>query len=590
MSDATATLREAVQSAPEAEPSKRRGKSRQHDAVPYDISFPPDCPVEPLGIHGDAVYFLDQKRQLRAMAAKELGNKTILTLFGDAQHLRYEYWPRYSKPNEEGEIKVLGWRPEQAADALYAEAARRGIWDVMDRVRGRGCWQDEDGQLVMHCGDQLYHTGKLFMPGKIGRHVYPAAPAVPHPARKANGKEAAEELLTLLKSWNWRRPDVDPQLLLGWIAAALFGGALKWRPLIWITGDKATGKSTLHDVLKAVIGPGGLIASTDASAAALWQTVGHDSLPVALDELESEQDNRKAQNIIKLARHAASGGQTLRGGSDHKGSSFTVRSCFLFSSILIPPMLGQDVSRMAILQLDKLQAATPPNLEPKRLAEIGAALRLRVLQEWPRMNRLIETWKHQLAQVGHGGRGADQFGTLLACYDMLLQDHEPDSDTLGEWAVKLDRKTLAECEDDVADHERCMSFLLTTTIDLYRSGERRTVGSWIQQAGAIGKVYSDIEMADANRALGNIGMMVKEKRLESGEKMQVLYIANDHQGLAALFKESHWAGQSGTNGVWVQAMRRVKGNWADQQRFNGIKKRCTAIPLGEVMGGDDEQL
>lgn len=591
---AVATAPKAKRSTKPKEPAGDKPKpprpQRAGGEVPYDTSFPEDCPVEPLGINGDDVFFLDQKRQLRVLKAEKLNQGTIRTLFGDAGDLKYTYWPRYSKPDDKGLYYLVGWRPEQAADVLYNEAARRGIWDVFDRVRGPGGWQDEDGKLVMHCGDLVYHDGTALTPGQIGRHVYPSAPAKPHPLSEKVTGAHADELLAILKTWEWRRPEVDPYLLLGWMAAAMLGGALKWRPLVWITGDKATGKSTLHDVMKAIMGPGGLVSSTDASAAGLWQTVGHASLPVALDEIEAEEDNRKAQNIIKLARQAASGGQTLRGGSDHKNASFTVRSCFMFSSILIPPMLGQDVSRMAVLQLDKLSSALPPTLDPKHMERIGAALRARLIQQWPRLQGLMHTWKATLAKAGHSGRSADQFGTLLACCDLLRLDELPHHDSLSMWSELLDRSKLAECEDDSADHERCTSFLLSSQMDFFRHGERRTIGSWIQQAAGRDKGRNtEPEIDDARRALGNIGLKIMYLPMPSGSPgtWQVLLIANDHQGLSAVFKDSHWAGRSGANGVWVQAFRRIKGNYPDQQRFNGEKKRCTAVPLDEILGGDD---
>lgn len=569
--------------------SKRAAAADMADDMPYDISFPPGCPVEPLGINGDDVYFLDQARQLRMVKADKLGQTTIRSLFGDQQELKFIFWPRYSKADEKGRTSVQGWRPEQAADCLYAEARRRGLWDILDRVRGPGCWRDEDGNLVMHSGDAVYHNGSVLLPGQIGRHVYPSAPAKPKPSLDGDGVAAALELLDLLKCWNWRRPDVDPELLLGWIVSAIAGGALSWRPLVWITGDKATGKSTLHEVLKYVMGPGGLISATDASAAGLWQTVGHASLPVALDEIEAEADNRKALNIIKLARHAASGGQTLRGGSDHSSSSFTVRSCFLFSSILIPPMLGQDVSRMGVLALDEIdKTSRSPRLEPKRLAEIGAAIRMKLMSDWPRLLSLIEFWKDRMADAGHGGRGGDQFGTLLACYDAMTTASNaalPDPDTVADWVSKLNKSTMAECEDDVSDTDRCISYMMSKLLDMYRSGERRTVGSWILQA--CGKLKHQTDTEEANRALGNIGLKVR--KISNGtQAYYVLDVANDHQGLSELFRDSHWAGASGTNGVWVQALRRVHQSCAGQQRFNGLKKRCTTLPIDGLLEAEDE--
>lgn len=583
------SARKAKRSAPAKEDARRELMD-----TPYDLSYPEDCPVEPLGVNGDEAYFLDAKRQLRVFKAKELNRGVIVTLFGDQQDLKFTYWPRYGKYNEEtGECPLVGWRPEQAGESLYQEAARKGLIDVLDRVRGPGAWRDEDDKLVYHCGDVLYHDGGALTPRQIGRHVYPSAPPKPKPkTENVHGIEEAQELLSLLRSWSWRRSEIDPVLLMGWVGAAILGGALDWRPLIWITGDKATGKSTLHAVVKDVLGPGGLIAAADASAAGLWQTVGHASLPVALDELEAEADNRKAAAIIKLARIAASGHQMMRGGSDHKSASFTVRSCFLFSSILIPPTLGQDVSRMAILQLQELGVdAKSPAINSKRLSEIGAILRGRLLTQWHRYERVLSIYKDALSKVGHGGRGGDLFGTLLTCYELLINDGDPCEQDINLWASMLQKSTLAEGEGDVANHERCISYLMTSQLDAYRAGERRTIGSWVAQAAgrAIDGGHADEhEIRDAKRALGNIGLIVQDKKNADGKTVKVLQVANEHQGLAQVFKDSLWASAAGTDGVWMQAIRRVAGAVPDQQRFSGVKKRCTAVPLASFLEGHDE--
>lgn len=587
MSDPTNIIGDAIRNAPAAEKKKAKGKKSPpkdlpiDDEMPYDISFPEDCPVEPLGVNGDDVFFLDQMRQLRVIPADKLNKGSIQALFGALQDLKYTYWPRLTYNDRKKCMIVSGWRPEQAADCLLVEANRRGIWDVFERVRGPGCWKDSDGKLIMHCGNIIYHGKDALTPAAIGRHVYPAHTPRPTPGTGLDGQAAAEELLSMFKTWNWRRPDLDPYLLVGWIGAAMLGGALKWRPLIWITGDKATGKSTLHDVMKGVFGEGGLIPSTDATAAGLWQTVGHASLPVALDELEAEADNRKQMNIIKLARQACSGGQTLRGSSDHKNASFTVRSCFLFSSILIPPLPAQDISRMAILQLDKLaDGTTPPNIDQKTLERIGDALRERLLDRWGKFGAILNSWQKLLAEHGHDGRSADQFGTLMACYELLIEDAPLEPEPQEEFGQLLKKSGLSEMEEGGSDHQRCMQRLLTSPIDLYRSGERRSVSSWIQQAGDVtpGKTSSDADIDDANQVLGNIGIMVQRKK----DGQRYLCVANDHQGLTTLFKDTHWTGSSGTNGVWVQAMRRVNGAKADEQRFNGSKMRCTSIPLSSV--------
>ncbi len=255
--------------------------------------LPHTCPVEPLGVFGEMFWYIDALRQLRGLKAKEHSKLILTGLFGTHLALLYDAWPRVNK-----EGKTVGWRAEAVAEALMVACSRRGVWDVWGRVRGSGAWKDAEGGLVFHCGDVII-----------------SAAAHHHVGRP--------------------RPQVDAQLLLGWVCAGLLGGALDWRPLVWITGDKATGKSTLHQVLHAVFGDDGILSVSDVSAAGIWQKLGHSTLPVAIDELEAEEDNRKAQNVIKLARQAASGGVILRGGADHAATEFKARSCFLFSSILV---------------------------------------------------------------------------------------------------------------------------------------------------------------------------------------------------------------------------------------------------------------
>jgi hypothetical protein len=141
---------------------------------------------------------------------------------------------------------------------------------------------------------------------------------------------------------------------------------------------------------------GALIAVSDASAAGVWQKLGHSTLPVILDEVEAEEDNRRGQGLIKFARQAASGGLVLRGGSDHGASEFTARSGFLFSSILIPPLQPQDRSRMAVLELKELQGNSEPNLDTRHLSDLGQRLMRRLVDGWARWGATLDMYRAAL--------------------------------------------------------------------------------------------------------------------------------------------------------------------------------------------------
>ncbi len=542
--------------------------------------LPVGCPIEPLGVMNDRCYYIDAHRQVREVKARDHSHLNIRHLFGDQPYLLSRWWPRYSRDGK----TVTGFRPEEVAEDLMRAAARKGMWNAFQRLRGCGAWLDEEGELVLHAGDAIWIDGDWQEPGRIdGRHVYPAGEPQPRPARKKapiGPQGAAEKLLELFRTWRWRRPDTDPELLLGWIAAAMIGGALDWRPMVWITGDKATGKSTLQSlIVKIMGGESALIAIADASAAGIWQKLGMSSLPVAIDEIEAEEDNRRSQAVIKLARLAASGGVVIRGGADHQSAEFKARSCFLFSSILVPPLPPQDRSRMAILELGALMSITAPTLKPRELAEFGTQLRRRLLDNWSRYGETLERYRVALAGVGHTGRGADQFGTILACLDLLRFDTAPDNDSLDDWAEKL-RPTAQELSDDNADHYRCVQHLLTQTVDVFKGGRRRTVSELIEQAmGIPDHEGENPNVTEARKALGTLGLRVVGE-MDGAAKAWFLAVANNHQGTANLFKGSHWSG-----GVWIQAWTRVTGARPSEtsRHFAGANSRCWLLPLATTM-------
>lgn len=560
-----------------------------------DDGLPDGCPVSPLGVNGRLFFYLDALGQVKIYQDKDHGRLPVLALFGNRIEWIYSHrpWVRWKKAGD-GDSIPDGVRPEKIAEDLMQACADRGVWDVATLVRGRGSWLGPNGELIMHCGDALASSARLpspgggfalRQPGQVGDNVYPRGPATPRPADEHAGPEAGLAMLELLAAWKWARGEVDARLILGWIVAAMLGGALKWRPLAWVTGEKGTGKSTLLDVVEGVLGAGSVKAS-DATAAGLWQALQLDSLPVILDEMESEEDNRQNNKVIKLAREAASGGITLRGGESHTGIRFTSRSCFMFSSIQIPPLLGQDVSRFFVGELGVLDTgAKMPAFTPASLAALGRAMRRRLLEQWHRWPDTLGWYRDALVELGHSNRSADQFGTLLAAGDLVLSDAVPEGheDEWGEIVDALDAAKLSEMTNDAPSWQRWLSYLLSSTLDQYTSGARKTVGAYVAKVAREGD-FGSFE----NQALMASGLQVK--RGQSGEKF--LAVAADHRGLAKLHEGSHWSGRAGADGGWNTPARRVPGAIWNQPgcrlRFDGSQLRCTLLPLASVLPEDDE--
>jgi hypothetical protein len=565
--------------------ASRSGRRRPGDHL-FELPerLPLHCPVIPLGKTPGFCHYLDAEHFQRVMKASEHSRLGLVELFGREQDWMLSNYPKIIK----GEVK---FDADLLAKHLIQACAAKGAWSAKDNLRGRGGWLGDEGELVVHFGDRILSVPAgeaapdIFerkSTGAIGGRIYPTEVALPLPAsgRVAGGEGSpGEDLFALLSSWTWARPRIDPMFLLGWVGCAFLGGAIPWRPMCWITGDRATGKSTLHELIRELVGQAAIVSVTDTTSAGIYQALGHSTLPVAIDELEAEDDNRRAQGVIKLARAASSGGVVLRGGAEGRGVDFVARSCFLFSSILIPPLMGQDRSRMAFLELGRLKGKGI-RLDHKWLHQKGAEIRRRMMDGWYRWQATLDAYRVALADAGHGGRGADQFGSLLAAADLILYDAPPSSDELEAWGQALAESALSETDDAASDHARWLQRLLTSILDPFTRGDRYTVAVWI----SIAAMREPGDDKRANETLQAAGLRYFKDRETDQEWLAV---ADSHAGLAKLHEGSHWGALSGTAGVWRQAAQRVEGAVKSKGPIyfhGGTRLRCTLIPLDAVIG------
>ena len=563
------------------------------DWTPDALGLPPDCPVRPLGIQGDRLWFLDAIGQVRTLDPP-YGKGHVLGLFCGQDHYLEWAWPRFGKAGDDGSARVAGFANEDCSAALIRACAAKGPWDSVDRIRGRGCWTDRQGNLVVHTGTRVIAGGRSEPPGEHDGFVYPTRAAIPRPLslREELPFDPAPLLRNTLASWSWGRPGIDPHLLMGWIGAAFLGAALPWRPMIFITGDKGTGKSTLQALIKGLF-DGWLIQAADTTAAGLYQHVGLDSVPIAVDELESEADVRKQKAVLKLARLASSGAVMMRGGDRHQGVEFQARSAFLFSSINAPPLEPQDLSRMALLRLDKLkQGQAAPPIDPATFGVMGRAILHRLVKQWPRFQTTFDAFAAELARAGMDGRGQAQFGTLLTCADLLQYDawdedrirfaHD-DSGDLVPWSELLRPSEMIEFEDGIENWRGALKHLLSVRVEAWRSGSRTTVGQVVQAYHD----HADMDITEANNLLAQAGLRVCFHPV-GGRKRPFLAVPNQGPLVRELFEGSKWGGELGA-GVWAPALRQgPRGELWElaRVRVNGVLDRATLLSLDGLYGSD----
>jgi hypothetical protein len=588
---------------------------------PDPLGMPPGCPVVPLGKNRMTFYLLSPQRDVVALSASEFGQGHIDGLFsGKTAYLVYG-WPRRGKQNRVGVAYDLVRKSLMDACARLSE--REGVFDLGQRVRGRGVWLDSRGLPVVHCGNEIVMAAPapdpdeappeapaeappeappeapLFMREKPGTHdgrVYPSGPSLPPPDADVDAPALGRALLAHLRTWRWARPGLDPQLMLGWTVCGVIAGALKARPQVWLLGDPGTGKSSLQAVLASIMG-GRLLSLADATAPAIYQTLKHDALAVGLDEFENEEDQR-ASAVIKLARIAFSGGSVARGGTDGVPTGYEARAGFLFSAVNRPPLKHAEATRQAMLQLYKLpDGAREAVLDPAIVKGLVPGLLARIVTHWALWQETLHAFQEQMRALGHSGRGADQFGSLLAGAWFATRTGVPAPKDLADWSRGLEVSALVEVADRRDNWRRCLDHLLAAQPDAWRTSRNRTVGALLDQFLTGQASNGDTEpgfdgeptaakflsIEDARSIAAQAGLALVNKQPADGSYSPTwhLGIPEDNAALGKLYEGTEYAARRGTGGGWCPAFRRAPTHiWEDGRfRLNGVRVRGVLVNL-----------
>ncbi|AZN71848.1 hypothetical protein D5400_11680 [Georhizobium profundi] len=563
-------------------------KPGQWPGAPWD-NLPPNCPVQVLGHNGDLIYCRSATGQLHEVERWDY--PTLVKLFAPYINFLYWAWPGFGSGGKDAdgqELPPIVKRVERdkAVTCLIAEGKRRGLFDPKKRVRGRGGWMAANGAFVWHSGERIWTVDsglKLSCadPGEHDGDFYTKLPSVMEPWQMPVNilDTPASRILEDLKTWNWERPYLDPLLLLGWIGTAFMGGALANRPIVFTTGGAGVGKSTLHQVTEAILDDA-VHALVDTTAAGIYQHVKHDSLPVTVDELEAKKGSTKATAVIELARLAFSGGKMARGGASHDGTTFQARSCFMFSAILHPPLAVQDKTRMAILNLRKLNKGH--GREPVINDADGRMLLRQVMDGWTGFNtKILPDWRKTLHMAEFDARAISTYGTLLAAAELLVGP-------LAMEAIGLpvgDQHALAEMIQEATSVERaeqmekwqeCLEHLLAAPIEGYNGGQRMTVGSVLHEFENVGQT---IEITRDKLALAGLGI----RRAGDPGQGPCLAIPAQHPALGKIFQDTDFY-----DGGWINALKQgpdqVVLTKAPKNtkvvKISRVAKHCLLVDLG----------
>ena len=245
------------------------------------------------------------------------------------------------------------WRNIASTDKLNSEVCR-AIGDNVTRIAGelgqvdhshtvgRGAVRLPDGKVAYHLGDRVLIDGVECGLNDNNDRVWLAGPPLDlgSPARVDKVKDIARAVL----QYRWASQD-DGRRFLGWIVAAMVGGALEWRPHLWLTSPAGAGKTWLFDNVLLKLMGNAMMPLADATPAGVARFTGNSSLPIGIDE--AEPSHEWVTGLLPTLRVASSGAGARVRADAHGGVSVQhSRFSAILSSTIAPNLAKADATRI----------------------------------------------------------------------------------------------------------------------------------------------------------------------------------------------------------------------------------------------------
>lgn len=569
-------------------------KAGEWEGAPFD-NMPPGCPVRVVGRDAEGlVYCISTTGHMRRIERWDM--QALTDLFAPDLNSLMWAWPAYGKrkvwdedSQQLKEVQVVNRvEKDKVMMCLINEAAKKPDFDPATQHRGRGGWADSQGRFIWHSGGWLWTVKpkgaatelERARPAQHDGYLYTRQAATVEPwAQPVAAEESpARRILEDLRTWNWQRAYLDPVLVLGWIATALMGGALKARPIVFTTGGAGVGKSRLQELVRSAL-EGVVITSVNTTAAGIYQRVKLDALPFMVDELEAKPGSTRAESVIELARVAYTGGDISRGGQDHEATTFTARNSFMFSAIIPPPMGPQDKTRMAILNLQQLERPGNSGRDLTLHPDTDGRMLLRqVMDGWSEFQtRLLPDWSKILSAQGMSARAIDTYGTLLAAAELLVGPDVLEEIGLpvtqeGELGAIVAAATEADRAENLEHWHRAIDTLYQSEIDGWREGIKPTIGSVAEQFRA-----DEIDLKYARERLELVNLGVMPKGWAAANAGPVLAVPADGPKLKRIFGDTEFK-----QGGWYLALKQAPRGIvhpARKVKIGGSTKHCLLVDL-----------
>jgi putative DNA primase/helicase len=494
----------------------------------------------------------------------------------------------------------IAW--DAAMNDLIRRAEQKSVFDP-SRVRGTGAWVD-NGTVVINDGENLWYKNERHgLHDSPGSFVYERGKFCPYNNTAPMKKEEASKIIDILCKIKWKNK-MSPAVMAGWILLAPFGGALRWRPHVWLSGPKGGGKSwILENIIYPMVGNEfGITGYGSSTTAGIRNALANSSMLTVMDEMESDNPKHAEaiEQILRAYREGSSGSSgmtaTLHGTQDGDGKRWIVSSMALFASIGAAMKHGADRRRFTVCELymDRLERK---NLREKNFQELQEAIQIinsfwshafvsRTFNLFDQVRTSIEVMTTQATTILGNRSDADQIGTLMAGAWMVMNDEAP---TAAEAKVFLEFNNIKpEMSGDYekSDEALCLDEMLSIKIEI--SGRIKTT------VGSVISFWYDTEIRYRESYNFSSGdwPQIKTELEQSGIKLitktKKIQIAIGHPAIRRGLEKTSWAI------IYADIISRldccddiIKG----PTRFAGVSKRFREIDVEKLFddGTEDDE-
>lgn len=540
------------------------------DDVPVGESFLPGVgPGDPgshfihLGYDESRHYFLPKGANIVKRIGQGSFNKTKILELAPLSWWMQEF-PRKG-----------GFEVDAAIDALIRDSEQTGMFQPQ-LIRGTGVWLHDD-RIIINNGHQV--TDEFGAEVKLSQkyHYVKSDKHMANYRGEISTVQQGYDLIDLFTTQGFET-EFEALALLGWTLIAPFGGILKWRPHVWLTGPARSGKSwLLENIIQPMVEPFYHRGTGKTSSPGIYRSIKNTACPILLDEMEpgknaNKDTIQKIEEKLELARNASSDFSSVFTLTSMSGSGMTeefcVRSCFLFASIL-PYFSGEAVeSRIIVSRLKNIKASGKKIAKTNEILKRGVMVdpviyQRRIFRKLKSILANLEIAKDIFMEATGDQRKSDNLAPIFSAIVALVNDTDVEKARI----IKLIESFLEDFKVDKtiveSDEDKLLFELLDYTI-MMGPGERISIAELIVEAS---KMVNTESKDEHHSALQRNGI-----RIYSRNNTLYLAIASSHSAIKRILSETMYAGN------YFEVLKRHEANRGTHTvRFVGQAKRAVML-------------